>query len=627
MKKYGKRIAAFALSLVVALGSVCYKPPKAEAFVLEGSAILSAALSTYLSATGFNFDYRADNLNDATNAAIWAEMQKLAKEFDASYDQINDEMTMVLRSGFEVLSNGVVKISAAAADVLGRFSDWLIAKFGLNDVSNAGSSIALVPRLWSLELPGSDLYWNTEVRPYYAFFTALGSGDEKIYVMFASEAPLTTHSVTMKTGLVKRYIMNRTDEDIDGVSYIWSNGNWTVENRYLALHPDWGWRIEEIFASSYDVCDTYDNSVYFPATHDLNVPDYSNPWLSASLSESYKSIPNLSEKESLYIDTGLTYEDEDSFVDAVMNGLASGTLSPSYSIETDTESWIYNGVSLPALPDGVKDYQFITYFPDYNAAYLYVADSSFYVDSAGKLRSRDDTFDLFIYDPNGIAGEACSDWTLSASNISSSVLGGTVDWANEDIADERTGLVYIQGADITIPGSGAGSDVGEGEGSGSITVPDVGEDTEDEQAGILSWTKKIWQSIVDLPKSIADAIANIFVPSEEYIAVLPETVAATFDERTGFLTYPVSVLYDFADKLSRGQSDFILRWPTVIEPYSGGQLMAAGQFNVSKYVRDNDFASDVYTIYQWVMGGYLTFLFLGLCRRKYNSVIGDRLGG
>lgn len=614
MKKYVKRIAAFALSLVVALGSVCYKPPKAEAVVAE-TAVGTAVTAAYLESIGLSVGVAGD-----VAAALSTGVGSVAASYATATGTAASGSAFLgsVAAGATISPAGVIILTAAGAALLGGLAVWLIHEFGLvgEDGTPVTEPVVVVPGSWSLELPGSELYWNTELRPYYVFFTAVDIPGNENNFMLASEAPLTTDTFTPTTGEVKRYLINRTDEDINGVLYEWLNGDWTVCELNAILGTDRGWRIKEIFASSYNVCDTYDNSVYFYATDDLNVPDYSNPVLSVSLSENYGDFPDLSENESMHIDTGLTYKDDESFIDAVMDGVAAGTLSPSYTVEADTESWIYNGVSLPALPDGVKDYQFITYFPDFDAAYLYVADSRFYVDSEGYLRCRDGIFDMFIYDPNGIAGEVCSDWTLSASNISTSVLGDTVDWANEDIADERTGLVYIQGTDITIPDSGADSG------------PDVGEDTEDGmQAGILSWMKKIWQSVVDLPKSIADAIANVFVPSEEYIAVLPETVAATFDERTGFLTYPVSVLYDFADKLSRGQSDFILKWPTVIEPYSGGQLMAAGQFNVSKYVRDNDFASDVYTIYQWVIGGYLTFLFLGLCRRKYNSVIGDRLGG
>ena len=55
-------------------------------------------------------------------------------------------------------------------------------------------------------------------------------------------------------------------------------------------------------------------------------------------------------------------------------------------------------------------------------------------------------------------------------------------------------------------------------------------------------------------------------------------------------------------------------------------MMEAGQFNVSKFVRDNQMLSDFYTIYQYAVGAYLTFLFFGLCSRKYNSIVGDISG-
>lgn len=225
---------------------------------------------------------------------------------------------------------------------------------------------------------------------------------------------------------------------------------------------------------------------------------YNGSAVNVSISPDYEAAPDVDEQHAMVVDTGLTFEDEQSYIDAVLNGVAAGTLSPTYTIESTT--------------------------------------------------------------------------------------------------------------------------------AGDVTVP--GEDAEDDtQVGILNWTKKIWQSVVELPQTIANAVANVFVPSEEYLAALPETVTAAFDGRTGFLTYPASVLYDFADMLTSGSEDFILEWPDVREPTSKAVMLEAGEFNVSKFVRDNDSLSDVYVIYQYVVGAYLTFLFLGLCRRKYNSVIGDRLGG
>ena len=75
--------------------------------------------------------------------------------------------------------------------------------------------------------------------------------------------------------------------------------------------------------------------------------------------------------------------------------------------------------------------------------------------------------------------------------------------------------------------------------AGDVTVP--GEDTEDDTPeGILSWTKKIWQSVTELPQTIADkfasipqaiadAIAAIFVPDAELCAEITDTFSAKFD--------------------------------------------------------------------------------------------------
>lgn len=496
MKKYGKRIAALALSMVIALGSVCYKPPKAEAAIIEGM-VANMFLSAYMTASGISLVP-----DDATVERLGYALEDLIPDFVADYAAEVGEFTSemfnsVIEQNCVIQTTGLLQIGHQAAALMGRFTGWLISKFGLLDadgvpvtdsvgvvagngnriVTVGGTEVSLPSNVdydslpyamleysyddvWALSLTDKPHVYQYEKSGNWCFILA---GPYKMQTI-----RIHNDTCTFDIYAVKEYGANSTNNA-----------------QVYTKRPFW---------SNYDIYDTSGALVFTGGNHSYT-EDWENPALTVSLPADYASAPNVDEQYSMVIDTGLTYEDEETYISAVLDGVAAGTLSPTYTIEEAT--------------------------------------------------------------------------------------------------------------------------------TGDVVAPD--EDEED--GGILNWVKKIWQSVVDLPQTIANAIANVFVPSAEYMAALPETVTATFDNRTGFLTYPVSVLYDFADKLSAGSQDFILKWPTINEPYSGGQLMPAGQFNVSKYVRDNGFASDIYTIYQWVMGGYLTFLFFGLCRKKYNSVIGDRLGG
>lgn len=475
--KNGKRIAAFALSLVVALGSVCYRPPKAEAVVFESAALVSALTSTYLSSTGFSFSANADNWDaDAVNERIYNETRQFFVDVYSAYVETEEEFYALLCDGAEILTNGAVKFSAAAANMLGDFSAWLIEKFNLGpDVVYA---IPLDPILTTDGIPLTYAYVQdtpsvilTPGVSYsfdsgYKFINYKTSDGYYIYELYYNGAYKSSFGNAGTYALVLPINVNSNrcaylDEDNNVVNYgiNFSYRSWSVLGIDAAPNID--------------------------AKLDITLP------------ADYEAAPEVDEQYAMVVNTGLTFADEQSYIDAVLGGIAAGTLSPTYTIESTT--------------------------------------------------------------------------------------------------------------------------------AGDVTVP--GEDAEDDtQVGILSWTKKIWQSVVELPKSIADAIANVFVPSDEYLAVLPETIADTFDGRTGILTYPTTVLYDFADRIAGGQQDFILSWPTVREPYTNGVMMEAGQFNVSKFVRENQTLSDWYVIYQYAVGVYLTFLFLGLCSRKYNSIVGDSSG-
>jgi len=64
--------------------------------------------------------------------------------------------------------------------------------------------------------------------------------------------------------------------------------------------------------------------------------------LDVTLSAHYEAAPTVDEQYAMVVNPGLTYEDEQSFIDAVMNGVVAGTLAPAYTIESTTAGDVIN---------------------------------------------------------------------------------------------------------------------------------------------------------------------------------------------------------------------------------------------------------------------------------------------
>jgi len=106
-----------------------------------------------------------------------------------------------------------------------------------------------------------------------------------------------------------------------------------------------------------------------------SLSSYSGFSTAFSLSADYEAAPTVEEQYAMVVNPGLTFEDEQSYIDAVMNGVVAGTLASAYTIEsttagdvinpdvgTDTEeqanilSWLkYIVQDVRALPQAISD--------------------------------------------------------------------------------------------------------------------------------------------------------------------------------------------------------------------------------------------------------------------------------
>lgn len=175
--------------------------------------------------------------------------------------------------------------------------------------------------------------------------------------------------------------------------------------------------------------------------------------------------------------------------------------------------------------------------------------------------------------------------------------------------------------------------IAEGTLEATYEMTEAGEGTEpDEDAGIyipiLSDIKAGIDGLADaITDALSSALESLFVPSEAYLETLPQQITDTFEERTGFLTYPFSLLPEFVERLSATSEDWIISWPQIVEPFTDTVLFQRGSFNVTSFIQSNAEFKMLYELWRLIAKVLMSFGFIGLCYSKYLSVVGDDYGG
>lgn len=151
---------------------------------------------------------------------------------------------------------------------------------------------------------------------------------------------------------------------------------------------------------------------------------------------------------------------------------------------------------------------------------------------------------------------------------------------------------------------------------------------------IERWITGLIESVEAIPATILEGLTVIkdwitdgvlgalkvaFIPDETFFEDFFANLQASFENRFGLLTYPISVIYDFLDSLlSVGNVEPVLSWGSW--SYKGTELIPAGSYNLNEIVEDGTF-NTIYNIYLIVVDCFLIFLFLGFIQRKYRSII------
>ena len=362
MKKLYTRIAACSLAVLIAFNTVAI--PKSRAVVVE-SALSSAIIGTYLTASGFAFTGKDTAVGTPADMYIAERVDVFLRDWSEAMDKTDEEIRDVIVSGFEFVGNGVVKIGSAAAGLISSFTDWLIDKFGLE--------------------PGAD---PVGVVPDVS--TTLMVCNGVIYPVFPEAAYDYEHQVIYKqptTGAVYATAFNGVptyDAEYDDLSlpsgYIAYSGltsNGVLASWKKQTSGSSGGAIDLWFTILYSDITLVngDGVVVIEGSEISPVEDWENPVLFASLPADYEAAPTVEEQYAMAIDTGMTIEDEQEFVDAVLGGMLAGTLAPTYTIEnvaggdvvvpdegedTDTQAGILSSVkniaqNVIALPQTIAE--------------------------------------------------------------------------------------------------------------------------------------------------------------------------------------------------------------------------------------------------------------------------------
>lgn len=311
MHKRMSRILACFVAVALALGSVCYRPPKAEAAVLP-SAVAVAAVVAVMCATGFELNQEG-TATGAIADALEREVRNKMKEHAEAKEMYQEQFEEAIASRVELLEDGKMRLAAGAVELIDGFADWWIDKLGLSagggsvdvfDYSGVETDIGFfTPSSFKIPVESSVLGTGIPIGQTVTF----ASGCK---VMFDGSRAYVTYA----DGTVHDWLM--TESDPTSLYYVGegSTGSALMIGYYLpdgALH----W------------------SGTTAVTSQAVLGDEESIGLTASLAPEYESAPTIDEQYAMVIDTGLTVEDEQSFIDSVLSGAATGMLTPAYTIE------------------------------------------------------------------------------------------------------------------------------------------------------------------------------------------------------------------------------------------------------------------------------------------------------
>lgn len=370
MKKLLPRMAACSLAVLIAFNTVAI--PKAEAVITE-SALVSAFVATYSAAAGFA--YRGESFPGTEQMpAVVRSIETFIEDFAEAREMTKAQFEAEINAGVKFIGDGVVKVGSAAAGLLASFIDWLVDLFALEP---GGAVVTLNRGAYMVDADGNYFYFSTPSTIGTAFtslsdFSYNGrTFSNKSYYGSSYVACWFEGSEVWKTSYSSSAFRS-ADFYTLGYELISEDSTKTYDYLHIYAYNADGYVDKVSYGWGNDPATTLEDLVKGLFGAECDAGGYS---LAVSLPADYEAAPTVDEQYAMVIDTGMTIEDEQDFVDSVLGGMLAGTLAPTYSIEqaaggdvvvpdegedTDTQAGILSTVkniaqSVISLPQAIAE--------------------------------------------------------------------------------------------------------------------------------------------------------------------------------------------------------------------------------------------------------------------------------
>lgn len=138
------------------------------------------------------------------------------------------------------------------------------------------------------------------------------------------------------------------------------------------------------------------------------------------------------------------------------------------------------------------------------------------------------------------------------------------------------------------------------------------QDNQDKNTNILT------AALSSLGNFLIDGLKGLFIPSDQYFKDYFDDLYNWFDERLGFLMFPIDLIIRIADLfLNADEADCILPFPSIT--IMGEKLWEDQSFNLTEFLEQN--FGIVLTAIRLVTSIYLVISFVQLCEEKWEEVM------
>ena len=119
---------------------------------------------------------------------------------------------------------------------------------------------------------------------------------------------------------------------------------------------------------------------------------------------------------------------------------------------------------------------------------------------------------------------------------------------------------------------------------------------------------------------LLEALKSLFIPSNDFFDTFFTDLKDWFSARFGFLFYPFELIINLLNRiLSINLSEPEFTIPNIVEPSTGGTLIAARKYNLNSILENSAFKT-MHDIYLVIVDAIIVFGLINLTKRKLEEV-------